>query len=97
MSKTIQVSTVEKMANIEVIELNSYFISKAVKAQYTLEQLLAKAKREKETYNEETKKYEKILDEKGKPVIEYNSISGAQLAEKVLPFLNELVKAFEEE
>ena len=93
--KKIQISTVKKECQVQVIELNAYLISKAVKAQVVLENALNK--KEKTKWNDTTQKSEKVLDDNGNQVYSYNSVDGALLAEKILPLLNELVEAFEEE
>lgn len=94
MSK-IQISTIEKQANIQVIELNSYIIAKVIKAQVALETAINKQERTK--WNDNTQKSEKVLDEKGNPTYSYKSVEGKLLDEKVLSILTELVEAFEAE
>lgn len=94
--KKIQVSTIEKMANVQIIELNVSFIARVVRLQAQLEPLVENITRTKRKFNDETKKYEDVLDESGSKVIEYDRVVGKILAETVLPFFNELVKAFEE-
>ena len=94
--KKIQVTTVQKTANVQVIELNASFIARVVRLQAQLEPLVEDITRTKRKFNEETKKYEDVLDENGNKVIEYDRVDGKVLAETVLPFFDELVKAFEE-
>lgn len=94
MEKKIQMSSVKKECQIQVIELNAYLISKVVKAQVLLENAINK--KEKTKWNDNTQKSEKVLDEKGNPTYSYSSVSGELLDEKVLSILNELVEAFEE-
>lgn len=94
MEKKIQISSVKKECQIQVIELNAYLISKVVKAQVLLENAINKKERTK--WNDGTQKSEKVLDEKGNPTYSYSSVSGELLDEKVLSILNELVEAFEE-
>jgi len=94
--KKIQVSTIEKMANVQIIELNASFIARVVRLQAQLEPLVRDITRTKHKFNEETKKYEDVLDENGNKVIEYDQIDGKVLAETVLPFFDELCEAFEE-
>ena len=94
--KKIQITTVKQTCDVQVIGINAYLIAKAIKAQIAVENAVEEAKRTKTKYNEETKQYEDVLDKNGNKVIEYNSIKGRIIAEKVLPFLNELVEAFEE-
>ena len=91
----IQMSTVKREANIQVIEINSYLISKIIKAQVVLENAINKQERTK--WNDSTQKSEKVLDEKGNPTYSYKSVDGKILDEKVLPILTELVEAFEAE
>lgn len=94
--KKIQVSTIEKMANVQVIELNASFIARVVRLQAQLEPLVNSITRTKRRYNDDEKKYEDVLDENGNKIIEYDRVDGIILAETVLPFFDELVKAFEE-
>lgn len=91
----IQMSTVKREANFQVIELNSYLISKVIKAQVVLEAAINKQERTK--WSDATQKSEKVLDEKGNPTYSYKSVEGKLLDEKVLPILTELVEAFEAE
>lgn len=93
MSK-IQISTIERMANIQVIELNSYIISKVIKAAVVLENAINK--KEKTKWDDNVQKTVKVTDENGNPVYDYRSVDGKLIDEKVLPILNELVEAFEE-
>lgn len=94
--KKIQISTIEKMANVQIIELNASFIARCVRLQAQLEPLVKDITRTKRKYNEDTKKYDDVLDENGNKVIEYDRVDGRVLAETVLPFFDEIVKAFEE-
>ena len=94
MSK-IQISTIERMANVQVIELNSYIISKVIKAAVVLENAINK--KEKTKWDDNAQKTVKVTDEKDNPVYDYRSVDGKLLDEKVLPILNELVDAFEAE
>ena len=94
--KKIQVTTIEKMANVQIIELNASFIARVVRLQAQLEPLVKDITRTKRKYNDDTKKYEDVLDENGNKVIEYDRVDGKVLAENVMPFFDELVKAFEE-
>lgn len=91
----IQISTTERMANIQVIELNSYIISKVIKAQVVLENVINKKERTK--WNDSSQKSEKVLDENGNQMYTYDKVDGKLLDEKVLPILTELVEAFEAE
>ena len=94
--KKIQVTTIEKMANVQIIELNASFIARVVRLQAQLEPLVKDITRTKKKFNDETKKYEDVLDENGNKVIEYDRVDGRILTETILPFFDELVKAFEE-
>ena len=94
--KKIQITTIEKMANVQIIELNASFITRVVRLQAQLEPLVKNIARIKRKFNEETKKYDDVLDENGNKVIEYDRVDGKILAETILPFLNEIVEAFEE-
>lgn len=94
--KKIQITTIEKMANVQIIELNASFIARVVRLQAQLEPLVENITRTKRRYNDEEKKYEDVLDENGNKVIEYDRVDGAILVETILPFFNEIVEAFEE-
>ncbi|MBQ3946458.1 MAG: hypothetical protein II670_12755 [Alphaproteobacteria bacterium] len=94
--KKIQVTTIEKMANVQVIELNASFIAKVVRLQAQLEPVIKDITRTKRRYNDEEKKYEDVIDENGNKVIEYDRVDGKILVEKVMPFINELCEDFEE-
>lgn len=94
--KKIQVTTIEKMASVQVIELNASFIAKVVRLQAKLEPVLVDAKRVKTRYNEVTQKREEVLDEKGNKVYEYRTIPSELVVDEVMPFLEELCAAFEE-
>ena len=94
--KKIQITTIEKMASVQIIELNASFIARVVRLQAQLEPLVKNIARTKRKFNEETKKYDDVLDENGNKIIEYDRVDGRILAETVLPFFDELCKAFEE-
>jgi cell division protein FtsL len=94
--KKIKVTTIEKMANVQIIELNASFIARVVRLQAQLEPIVENITRTKRKFNDETKKYDDILDENGNKVIEYDRVDGKVLAENVIPFINELCEAFEE-
>ena len=94
--KKIQVSTIEKMANVQVIELNASFIARVVRLQAKLEPLVKDISRTKRKFNNETKEFQDVLDENGNKVIEYDRVDGKILVETILPFFDELCKAFEE-
>lgn len=98
MSK-ITVSTVEMKANVQVINVNAYLITKIVKAQVLLENLLRGTIGTQQEYREveEGKKdWVDILDENGKPVPQYRNVDSEPLHKEILPLLDELVAAFEE-
>lgn len=94
MEKKIQISSVKKECQIQVIELNAYLISKVVKAQVLLESAINK--KEKTKWDDTAQKSIKVVDEKGNPTYDYKSVDGKFLDEKVLSILNELAEAFEE-
>lgn len=103
--KKIQVSTVQKQANVEVIDLNSYFIAKAVKAQLVahnaIDPMVCEATRPVVESNGKVKKDEHGDDmfETVKFIERNNQITPEALQtilDDVIPFLDELVKAFEE-
>jgi len=94
--KKIQVTTIEKMANVQIIELNASFIAKVVRLQAKLEPILIDAKRVKSRYNDTTQKREEVLDENGNKTYEYRTIPSEIVVDEVMPFLEELCEAFEE-
>ena len=94
--KKIQVTTIEKVANVQVIELNASFIARVVRLQAQLEPLAKDITRIKRKFNDAEKKYEEVLDENGNKVIEYDRVDGRILVETILPFFNEICEAFEE-
>jgi hypothetical protein len=105
--KAIQFSTVEKQCNIEIIELNTYFIAKAIKAQLKMHNALEGTKSpvyEKDTEGNTLKdangnKIQK-KDEKGNLVYSYDRYlkneNSVQKLHEALEFLDELCKGFEE-
>ena len=93
--KKIQVTTIEKMAHVPVIEFTPSFIARVIKLQTVLEPLVESSKRVKREINPETGKYEDVLDANGNKVVSYSSIDGSIVAEKVMPFINELVATFD--
>ena len=95
--KKIQVTTIEKMANVQIIELNASFIARVVRLQAQLKPLVEDITCTKRKFSDETKKYDDVLDENGNKVIEYGRVDGKILAETVLPFFDELCEAFEEQ
>lgn len=98
----IQVSTVTKQANVQVIELNAYAITKIVKAQIRLKDALKNAEHKKREYkvvDDETgeKAWVNVLDENGNEIVEYSNVDGSMLNNEVMPLLQELVDALEGE
>lgn len=98
----IQVSTVTKQADVQVIELNAYAITKIVKAQIRLKDALKNAEHKKREYkvvNDETgeKAWVNVLDENGNEIVEYSNVDGSMLNNEVMPLLQELVDALEGE
>lgn len=91
----IQVTTIEKMADVQIIELNASFIARVVRLQVQLESLVKDVTRIKRKFDDETKTYKDVLDESGNKVIEYDRVDGKILAESILPFFNEITEAFE--
>ena len=94
--KKIQITTIEKVANVQVIELDASFIARVVRLQAKLEPVLVDAKRVKSRYNETTQKREEVLDENGNKTYEYRTIPSELVVDEIMPFLEELCKAFEE-
>lgn len=99
MSKKIQISTVEMTANAQVINLNAYFISKAVEAKLELINALKDCKYKKHIVDETDTDGNET---KGHDVTEYNRYKMMEdqieaIDTKILPFLEELVDAFNEE
>ena len=105
--KKIQFSSVEKQCNVEIIELNTYFISKAIKAQLKMQSALEGTKSpvyEKDADGNTLKdangnKIQK-KDEKGNLVYSYDRYlkndNSVQKLHEALEFLDELCKGFEE-
>ena len=93
--KKIQVTTIEKMAHVPVIEFTPSFIARVIKLQTVLEPLVEGSKRTKREMNPETGKYEDVIDANGNKEFTYSSIDGNIVAENVMPFINELVATFD--
>ena len=105
--KKIQFSTTEKQCNIEVIEVNSYLIAKAIKSQLKMHAALDGTKSpvyEKDADGNAVKdvngnKIQK-KDEKGNLMFTYDRYlkreSDVQAMHDVMEFLDELVKGWEE-
>lgn len=114
--KKIEVSTVKMESNVQVLFVNASLVKKALCAQMAATKLIECLKasgditprynevpnEETTDDNEETKmKYEPMLDENGKQIIDYNwtRIDGEyvkQINEVIEPFLKELTDAFDE-
>jgi len=106
MSK-IQFSTVEKQCNIEIVELNTYFIAKAIKAQLKMQNALEGSRTpvyEKDAEGNTLKdangnKIQK-KDDKGNLVYSYDRYlrneESVKKMHEALEFLNELCEGFEE-
>lgn len=108
MSKKIQISTVKQTADVQVINLNAYFVAKAIKAAVAMNSNEFRGLREPRYELDENA--ERMLDDNGKPVIlkdengkvkysydGYLTEEGVDaLLDTVKPFLDELVEAFEE-
>ena len=91
----ITITTIKQTADVQVLGINAYLISKVIRAQIVLNNLINEVKHERQHYDEETKKWVKELDDKNNPIIDYNNVKGKPLAEQVLPILTEIVEAFE--
>lgn len=84
MAKKINFSSVQKQANVEVIELNTYFIAKTIKALSTLENAMSDGVR----------KNQQSSDEKDIIFTAISSKHVQKIYEEVLPFLKELEDGF---
>jgi hypothetical protein len=105
--KAIQFSTTKKECNVEIIELNTYFISRAIKAQLKMQSALEGSKTpvyEKDSEGNALKdangnKVQK-KDEKGNLVYSYDRYlkneESVKKMHEALEFLNELCEGFEE-
>jgi hypothetical protein len=85
MAKKINFSSVQKQANVEVIELNTYFIAKTIKALSTLENAMSDGV------------HETVSVDSGKEELKFTAISSKhvqKIYEEVLPFLKELEDGF---
>lgn len=84
MAKKINFSSVQKQANVEVIELNTYFIAKTIKALSTLENAMSDGVR----------KNTQVSDDKDIIFTAISSKHVQKIYEEVLPFLKELEDGF---
>lgn len=84
--KKIQVTLTKKECEVEIIELNSYFVAKAVEAKLALKYATSSLK-----------KIHKDYDTGEKKIVYSTSVNSEENArviiEEVLPFLEELVDA----
>lgn len=90
----IQVSTVKMTADVEVINVSSYLVAKVVRAHDCVDMLIEQNKHVRQEFNNETCKWEPVLDENGKEQYEYNDITTQIVEERVYPLLKELIAAF---
>ena len=106
--KKIQISTVQKQAEVQVINVNASIIARTIRAEVALKNALRECR--KEMY-ENDEKGNVIVDEDGKPIVakdqngniiyKYNPYAMdldelKNIYEIVLPFIEELAKAFED-
>lgn len=89
----VQISTIQKTANVQIIELNCSFVANLFGAKCALESALKDTKKEKTKFNEATSEYEKVTDENGNQVYTYNRCDTETLHNEVLPFLQDLANA----
>jgi len=105
--KKIQFSSVEKTCNVEIIELNTYMISRAIKAQLKMQSALEGSKTpvyekdsEGNTFKDANGNKIQKKDDKGNLVYSYDRYLRNEEAVKklheALEFLNELCEGFEE-
>ena len=110
MSKKVQVSTVRQTADVEVIFINANLISKVIKSHIALDDLIRRTTDyggigKQDVYK--TENGELLRDENGDLVIDKDKVEYIyqdcrmdsdilkDLNETVLPFLKELVEAFD--
>ena len=104
--KKIQVSTVKQTADVQVINLNAYFIAKATRAHIVMKDVMDKcvgivAPEDNAYLGKDPFTGEPVFEnmKNVEVVAEPSALSNAdiiKLYEQVLPLLNELTKAFEE-
>lgn len=92
--KKIQISTVEQTANVEVLNINTYLVSKILNAKIRLEIALKNAEYTPTKKNDEGNWVDE-LDENGNKVITYRNIDGNIINNEVYPILKEIADAFE--
>ena len=90
----IQVSTVKMTADVEVINVSSYLVAKVVRAHDCVDMLIEQNKHVKQKFNDDTRKWEPVLDENGNEQYEYGDITTQVIEERVYPLLKELITAF---
>lgn len=90
----IQVSTVKMTADVEVINVSSYLVAKVVRAHDCVDMLIEQNKEIVKKFNEETRKWEPVLDENGNEQYKYHDITTQIVEERVYPLLKELIAAF---
>ena len=90
----IQVSTVKMTADVEVINVSSYLVAKVVRVHDAVDMMIEQNKHVRERFNDDTKKWEPVLDKNGNPEYEYSDISTQIVEERVYPLLKELIAAF---
>ena len=98
--KKIQLSTIEQTAQVQVINVNSYLVAKSVRVMLSMKHAIAGTRIQDATTDEEGRRVPSVTED-GEPVYNYNlckfDAEGIDvLHDDVLPFLEELCKAFEE-
>lgn len=96
MAKKIQLTSIEMTGKAEIIKVNSYLIAKCVRAQVVLNRELENAKHNRTVRDKDTGEWKNVLDNNGNVVVDYSNINGKLIHDEVMPLLDELVKAFEE-
>lgn len=81
-------------ADVEVINVSSYLVAKVVRAHDCVDCVIEQNKRVEQKFNEDTKKWEPVLDENGKEQYEYSDPIVKAIEERVYPLLKELIAAF---
>ena len=81
-------------ADVEVINVSSYLVAKVVRAHDAVDMMIEQNKHVRQKFNDETKKWEPVLDENGNPEFEYSDITTQIVEERVYPLLKELTAAF---
>lgn len=81
-------------ADVEVINVSSYLVAKVVHAHDCVDNLIEQNKHVMQKFNDDTKKWEPVLDKNGNPKFEYSDITTQTVEERVYPLLKELIAAF---